>query len=98
MQRKEEPQAYREDPLGDTRSMIRVGNSARFTPHEVDELRRVGLDMSNVTHQIDIDNEWVGVAHALADERFNLLEKIVTEMAKVRSVTASQTQRRVSRN
>ena len=33
--------------------MIRLGNSARFTPHEVDEFRQVGLDIGNVTHQED---------------------------------------------
>ena len=61
--------------------MIRLGNSARFTPHEVDELRRVGLDMGNVKHPKDIEQELSRWAHILANERFDLLEKIALEMA-----------------
>ena len=66
--------------------MIRLGNSARFTPHEIDEFRQVGLDMGNVTHQKDIEQEVSRWAHTLADERFDLLEKIASAMAKSRGV------------
>ncbi len=62
--------------------MIRLGNLARFTPHEVDEFRQVGLDMGDVKHQEDIEQELSRWAHILADERFDLLEKIALEMAK----------------
>lgn len=62
--------------------MIRLGNSARFTEHEVDEFRQVGLDMGNVTHQKDIEQEVIRWADTLADERFDLLEKIASAMAK----------------
>ena len=62
--------------------MIRLGNSARFSPHEVDEFRQVGLDMGEVKHQEDIEQELSRWAHILADERFDLLEKIALEMAK----------------
>lgn len=62
--------------------MIRLGDSVRFAPHEVDELRQVGLDMRNVTHQKDIEQELSRWANILADERFDLLEKIALEMAK----------------
>ena len=62
--------------------MIRLGNSARFTPREVDEFRQFGLDMGNVKHQKDIEQELSRWAHILADERFDLLEKIALEMAK----------------
>ena len=62
--------------------MIRLGNSARFTPHEVDEFRQVGLDMGNVKHQKDIEQELSRWAHIVAEERFDLLEKIALEMAK----------------
>jgi hypothetical protein len=66
--------------------MIRLGNLARFTPHEVDEFRQVGLDMGNVTHQKDIEQELSRWTHTLADERFDLLEKIASAMAKSRGV------------
>ena len=66
--------------------MIRSGNSACFTPTEVEEFRQVGLDLSKVRHQDDIEQEvsrWVDI---LADERFDLLEKIASEMAKAKGV------------
>jgi hypothetical protein len=62
--------------------MIRLGNSARFAPREIDELRQVGLDMSNVKDQKDIEQELSRWAHIVADERFDLLEKIALELAK----------------
>ena len=64
------------------RSMIRLGNSARFTPHEIDEFRQFGLDMGHVKHQTDIEQALSRWAHILADERFDLLEKIAFELAK----------------
>ena len=67
-------------------AMIRSGNSARFAPNEVEELRQVGLDLGDVKCQNDIEQEVSRWAHALADERFDLLEKIVSEMAKAKGV------------
>ena len=66
--------------------MIRSGNSARFTPNEVEELRQVGLDLSAVECQTDIEQEVSRWAHTLADERFDLLEKIASAMAKAKGV------------
>lgn len=66
--------------------MIRLGNLARFTAHEVDEFRQVGLDLGKVTHQKDIEREVSRWAHTLADERFDLLEKIASAMAKAKGV------------
>jgi len=62
--------------------MIRLGDLVRFTPHEVDEFRQVGLDMGNVKHQRDIEQALSRWAHILADERFDLLEKIALELAE----------------
>jgi hypothetical protein len=62
--------------------MIRLGNSARFTPHEIDEFRQFGLDMGNAKNQKDIEQELNRWAHILADERFDLLEKIALGLAK----------------
>ena len=53
--------------------MIRLGNSARFTPHEVDEFRQVGLDIRDVKDQEGIEQELSRWARVLADERFDLL-------------------------
>ena len=66
------------------RSMIRLDSSVRFTPQEVDEFRQAGLDMGNVKHQKDIEQELSRWAHILADERFDLLEKVALEMAKAK--------------
>ncbi|MEO8187791.1 MAG: hypothetical protein ABI580_10560 [Burkholderiaceae bacterium] len=66
--------------------MIRLSNSARFTPHEVDEFRQVGLDMGNVKYQKDIEQELSRWAHIVAEERFDLLEKIALAMAKAAGV------------
>lgn len=62
--------------------MIRSGTLARFAPTDVEEFRQIGLDLSKVRHQDDIDEEVSRWAHTLADERFELLEKIASTMAK----------------
>jgi hypothetical protein len=59
--------------------MIRSGNSTRFTPHEVGELRQVGLDLANVKCQNDLDVELTRWAYTLAGERFDLLEQIASQ-------------------
>ncbi len=66
--------------------MIRLGNSARFTPYEVGDFRQIGLDLGDVRHQNDIEQEVSRWAHTLADERFELLEKIASAMAKAKGV------------
>lgn len=62
--------------------MIRLGSSTRFTLHEVEELRQVGLDMGSVRNQKDIEQELSRWVYIVADERFDLLEKVALEMAK----------------
>ena len=66
--------------------MIRSDTLARFTPIEVEEFRRIGLDLSKVRHQDDIEQEVSRWTNTLADERFDLLEKIASEMAKAKGV------------
>ena len=66
--------------------MIRSGNSVRFTPNEVEEFRQVGLDVSDVECQNDIEQEVSRWAHTLADERFALLEKIASAMAEAKGI------------
>jgi hypothetical protein len=66
--------------------MIRSGNSTRFTPHEVDEFRQVGLDMADVKGQSDIDTEVTRWAYTVAYERFDLLGRIAAEIAKAKGV------------
>ena len=58
----------------------------RFTRTEVEEFRQAGLDFSKVRHHDDIEQELSRWAHTLADERFELLEKIASEMARAKGV------------
>jgi hypothetical protein len=67
-------------------AMIRSGNSVRFTPNEVEEFRQVGLELGDVECQNDIEQEMSRWAHALADERVELLEKIASAMAEAKGV------------
>jgi hypothetical protein len=66
--------------------MIRSGASTRFTPTELEEFRQIGLDLSKVRHQDDIEKEVSRWANTLADERFDLLEKIASAMARAKGV------------
>jgi len=66
--------------------VIRSADSLRFTPNEVEEFREVGLDLSDVKCKNDIEQEVSRWAHTLADERFELLEKIASAMAKAKGV------------
>jgi hypothetical protein len=66
--------------------MIESGTLARFTPNEVEEFRQIGLDFSMARHQDDIEREVSRWANTLADERFDLLEKIASAMAKAKGV------------
>jgi hypothetical protein len=59
---------------------------ARFLLTEVEEFRQIGLDLGDVRHQNDIEQEVSRWAHTLADERFALLEKIAAAMAKAKRV------------
>jgi hypothetical protein len=67
-------------------AMIRSADSVRFTPSEVEEFRQVGLHLSDVDCQNDIEQEVSRWAHTLADERFALLEKIASAMAEAKGL------------
>lgn len=66
--------------------MIRSGNSVRFTPKEVEEYRKVGLDVDGVTREGALESEITQWANTLAEERPSLLEKIAMAMAKQKAV------------
>ena len=66
--------------------MLRAGKALRFTPDEVDEFRSLGLDFEGVRTQDDIEHALAAWAGTLADERPDLLDKIVVEMAKAKGV------------
>ena len=66
--------------------MLRAGRSLRFTPNEVEEFRSLGLDFEGARTQDDIEHALATWADVLADERPDLLDKIVAEMAKAKGV------------
>jgi hypothetical protein len=55
-----------------TRSMIRLGNSARFSPHEIEEFRQVGLDTSDERRFVPMADgqvRWCELAFLLTTQR-----------------------------
>ena len=66
--------------------MLRAGKALRFTPDEVETCRSLGLDFDGARTQDDIDQALTAWADTLADERPDLLDSIVSEMAKVKGV------------
>jgi len=66
--------------------MLRAGNALRFTPDEIEDFRKLGLDFDGARTQDDIDQALARWADTLNDERPDLLEKIAAEMAKARGI------------
>ena len=67
--------------------MLRAGNALRFTPDEIEDFRKLGLDFDGARTQDDIDQALARWADTLNDERPDLLEKIAAAMAKARGIT-----------
>ena len=66
--------------------MLRAGNALRFTPDEIEDFRKLGLDFDGARTQDDIDQTLARWADTLNDERPDLLEKIAAAMAKARGI------------
>ena len=66
--------------------MLRANKALRFTPDEVATHRSLGIDFDGARTQDDIDPALTAWADTLADERPDLLDSIVSEMAKVKGV------------
>ena len=64
--------------------MLRAGNTRRFTPDEIEDFRKLGLDFDGARTQDDIEQALTRWADILNDARPDLLEKIATEMGKAR--------------
>lgn len=67
--------------------MLRAGDALRFTPDEIEDFRKLGLDFDGARTQDDIDQTLARWADTLNDERPDLLEKIAAAMAKARGIT-----------
>ena len=66
--------------------MLRAGDALRFTPGEIEDFRKLGLDFDGAQTQDDIDRALARWADTLNDERPDLLEKIAAAMAKARGI------------
>ena len=66
--------------------MLRAGDALRFTPDEIEDFRKLGLDFDGARTQDDIDQALARWADMLNDERPDLLEKIAAAMAKARGI------------
>ena len=66
--------------------MLRAGKALRFTPDEVEEFRSLGLDFEQAQTQDDMEQALAAWTETLADERPDLLNKIVAEMARSKGV------------
>lgn len=66
--------------------MLRAGDALRFTPDEIEDFRKLGLDFDGARTQDDIDQALARWADTLNDERPDLLEKIAVAMAKARGI------------
>ena len=66
--------------------MLRAGNALRFTPDEIEDFRKLGLDFDGARTQDDIEQALARWADTLNDERPDLLDKIAAEMAKAKGI------------
>ncbi len=66
--------------------MLRAGDALRFTPDEIEDFRKLGLDFDGARTQDDLDQALARWADTLNDERPDLLEKIAAAMAKARGI------------
>ena len=66
--------------------MLRAGDTLRFTPDEIEDYRKLGLDFDGARTQGDVEQALTRWVDTLNDERPELLEKIATEMGKARGL------------
>lgn len=66
--------------------MLRAGNAVRFVPNEVEDYRSLGIDFAGARTRDDVEQALGRWAQTLADERPDLLDKIVQAMAKPKGV------------
>lgn len=67
--------------------MLRAGQTLRLTPIEIEELRRIGLDVDGARTQDDLDQALARWAGALSEERPQLLDKIASAMAEAKGAS-----------
>ena len=66
--------------------MLRAGDALRFTPDEIEDYRRIGLDFDGARTRGDVEQALIRWTNILNDERPELLERIAAEMARAKGV------------
>lgn len=66
--------------------MLRAGDALRFTPDEIEDFRKLGLDFDGARTQDDVEQVLTRWADTLNDERPDLLAKIAAKLAKTKGV------------
>lgn len=66
--------------------MLRAGNTLRFTPGEIEDFRKLGLDFDGTRTPDDIEQVLTQWANTLNEERPDLLERIAAELAKAKGI------------
>jgi len=64
--------------------MLRSGKKIRFTLSEADQFRKIGVDLTGVKTEADLEAVFAFWARALSEEQPALLEKIVQELERAR--------------
>ncbi|ABM58516.1 conserved hypothetical protein [Verminephrobacter eiseniae EF01-2] len=64
--------------------LLRAGHSLRFTPVEVEEFRKLGLDVDGARTQDDLEQALTRWAGTLTEERPDLLDKIASALAQAK--------------
>ncbi len=67
--------------------MIHSGDQIRFTAAEIEEGNSLGLDLSSVYSSADLSAQLVGWIEAMSVLRFEVVEKLALELAKLKGVS-----------
>jgi hypothetical protein len=67
--------------------MIQPGDQIRFTATEIEEGYRLGLDLSGVRTSADLSAQLVGWIEAMSILRFEVVEKLALELAKLKGIS-----------
>lgn len=66
--------------------MLRSGQSLRFTPTEIEELRALGIDLNGVKSSAEFAAALEPWLHALAEARPDLFDKLSREIAEAKGI------------
>ena len=66
--------------------MLTCDDAIRFAASEIEEAKKLGLDLDGVKTRADLVQAEIDLINMLAIERFDLLEKIARGVAEIKGV------------